>query len=106
MNPNREKRMNEAVREAAAEFLAREANRQSLITVTNAVVSSDGHLATIYLTIFPESAELRALSFARRHGGELAEFFKKRVRGMRIPHIEFALDKGEKNRQRLDELGE
>ena len=38
----RHEKLQEALREAAAEFLAREANRQSLITVTGALVSEDG----------------------------------------------------------------
>ncbi len=104
MNSNREERAREAVREAAAEFLAREASRQSLITVTDTDLSHDGRRATIFITVLPESAEQSGLEFANRHCGELAEFLRTRVRGMRMPHIEFMIDKGEKNRQRLDEL--
>src|SRR5665213_2144476 len=104
MNGNRDERAREALREAAAEFLSREASRQSLITVTNTTLSSDGRRAIIYITVLPETFEVQGLSFANRHCGELAKFLGTRVRGMRTPHIEFVLDKGEKNRQRLDEL--
>ena len=97
-------RLQEALRETAAEFLVREAGRQSLITVTRAALAEDGKSATIFITVYPESAEESALSFANRRRREFADFFKTRVRGAATPHITFVVDKGEKNRQRLDEL--
>ena len=93
-----------ALRETAAEFMAREANRQSLITVTGASISEDGKRANIFMTVFPDTAEEAAVQFASRNRREFAEFFKTRVRGVFPPHIEFMIDRGEKNRQRLDEL--
>ena len=97
-------RMRQTLKETAAQFLAKEAGPQSLITVTNAMLSDDGHRGTIFVSVYPETAEEAALKFANRNRKEFGEFFEKRVRGMRIPHVEFVLDRGEKNRQRLDEL--
>ncbi len=97
-------RMQEALREVAAEFLVREANRNTLMTVTRAMLSEDGKRAIIYITVFPDSAEAEALAFANRNRTELRDFFKKRVRGALPPDITFEIDMGEKNRQRLDEL--
>ncbi len=94
----------EALREAAAEFLGREANRNNLVTVTRAEMSEDGKRAIIFISVYPEAGEAGALQFANRNRGELGEFFLKRVRGMRLPHIEFQIDLGEKHRRRLDEL--
>ncbi len=101
---NRSEKIREALHKVAAEFLSREAGRQSLITVTNTMVSDDGRRGTVYITVLPESAENAALGFANRSRGELADFFKTRIRGVFPPRIEFVLDRGEKNRQRLDEL--
>ncbi len=92
------------MRTAAAEFLAREANRNSLITVTRVQMSEDGKRAVIYITVFPELGEAAALAFANRNRGELGKFLSSRTRGMRIPHLEFEIDLGDKNRRRLDEL--
>lgn len=94
----------EALREAAAEFLAREAGRQSLITVTRTELSDDRRNGIIYITVFPDTAEKQAVDFANRNRREFSAFFEKRVRGMHMPHVEFVIDLGEKNRQRLDEL--
>lgn len=104
MQENRNERKREALREVAAEFLSREAGRQSLITVTRTQLSEDGKRGTIYITVLPETAEENALDFCLRNRTELSNFFKKRVKGALPPHVEFAIDKGEKNRQRLDEL--
>lgn len=101
---NRHEKIQEALRIAAAEFLVREATHQSLVTVTRTLVSDDGKRGTIYITVFPESFEEAAVAFANRHRGEFADFFKKKVRGAFPPHVEFVIDLGEKNRQRLDEL--
>ncbi len=106
---NRHDRLEGALRDIAAEFMAREAGRDSLITVTRAMLSEDNKRATIYITVLPlagqaDTAEESALGFANRNRTELREFFKTRVKGTLPPDIVFAIDLGEKNRQRLDEL--
>lgn len=101
---NRHERMQEALREVAAEFLVREAGRESLITVTRAELSDDNKRGIIYITVLPDDAEENALSFANRNRTELGHFYKTRIKGAMPPHVEFVIDRGEKNRQRLDEL--
>jgi len=100
----RDERLNEALRDAAAEFLVREASPQSLITVTRAEVQEGGKSGVIYMSVLPESQEMAAVAFANRHRSEFGRFFETRVRGARMPHVEFVVDLGEKNRRRLDEL--
>jgi ribosome-binding factor A len=97
-------KMQAALRDVAAEFLAREAGPQSLITVTGVRMREESNSAVILITVLPDSQEEAALTFANRQRAELARFLTTRVRGMRAPHLEFEIDRGEKNRQRLDEL--
>ena len=104
MDETRHERIQEALREAAAEFMAREANRNTLLTVTRVLLSPDARRATIYISVLPEEAEASALGFTKRNIGEFKEFFKTRVRGALPPHIDFEIDYGEKNRRRIDEL--
>lgn len=104
---NRNEKLREALQHAAAEFLVREAlppPTGGLITVTGVTLSDDGKRATILMTVFPDTAEDRAVEFANRSRHEFSDFFKTRVRGATLPRIEFLIDRGEKNRQRLDEL--
>ncbi len=103
---NRNERIQEALRATAAEYLAREAGRQSLITVTAVRMSEDGRRALIFITVFPDSSEQSALAFAQRSRKELSKPFKQHARGASLPHIEFRIDEGEKSRQRLDELSQ
>ena len=104
MKTTKAEKMREAIRHAAAEFMAEKSNRTSLITVTNIHLTPKGDRATILLTAFPEDREKEALAFAARQGGALRDFISKRISLQRVPYITFALDVGEKNRQRLDKL--
>lgn len=92
------------IKELAAEFLAREGNRTSLINVIHADCSPDLKRATIYITVLPVDKEKTALEFAKRKRGELRQFLKKNMPVKIIPFIDIAIDLGEKNRQKIDEL--
>lgn len=93
--------MNQAVRDTVAEFIAREAGPQSLITVTRAEVASDFTHADIFLTVLPEDKETAALGLINRSIPELKAFLKSRVLLPRMPHLEFRIDKGEKSAERI-----
>ena len=92
------------LKELSAEFLGRENNRTSLITVTRATCSPDLKRATIFITVLPTEKERVALEFAKRKRGELREYFKKNMTTKIIPFIDIEIDLGEKHRQRIDEL--
>ena len=102
--PERNTRVANYIKELGAEFLGRENNRTSLITVTSATCSPDLKRATIFITVLPNSKEKSALEFVKRKRGELREFLKKNMTTKIIPFIDIAIDLGEKNRQKIDEL--
>ena len=103
MNQRNEKIAN-SIKELAAQFLSRENDRTSLITITACTVSPDLKRATIFITVFPETKEKDALDFIKRKLKELREFLKKSLQIKIIPFLEVAIDQGEKNRQKIDEL--
>jgi ribosome-binding factor A len=92
------------IKELSAQFLGRENNRTSLITVTSASCSPDLKRATIFITVLPTDKEGDALGFVKRQRGDLREFLKKNMPIKTIPFIDVAIDLGEKNRQKIDEL--
>ena len=92
------------IKELSAQFLGRENNKTSLITVTSATISSDLKRGTIFITVLPDSKEHDALKFVLRKRGELREFLKKNMTTKNIPFIDIEIDRGEKNRQKIDEL--
>ena len=89
------------LKELTAEFLGRENNRTSLITVTSATCSPDLKKATVFITVLPDSKEHDALEFAKRKRPELREFFKKHLTTKNIPFVDIAIDLGEKHRQKM-----
>ena len=92
------------VKELAAEFLGRENNRTSLITVTACNTSPDLKKATIFITVLPNSKEHDALDFSKRKRAEIRDFLKKKMNLKIIPFLDIKIDEGEKNRQKIDEL--
>ena len=101
---NRNEKVANFIKELSAQFLGRENNRTSLITVTSATVSPDLKRATVMITVLPESKEHDALDFAKRKRGELREHLKKNMQTKIIPFLDIVIDRGEKNRQKIDEL--
>ncbi len=87
-----------------ANFVRQEANTNPLITVTRIDMSPDSKRALVMLTAFPTERENDAVIFMKRKGTELRDYVKKHGRLMRIPHFDFMVDYGERNRQHIDEV--
>ena len=100
----RNEKMANLIKELSAQFFNRENNRTSLITVTSCTTSPDLKRATILITVLPDSKEHGALDFLKRKRSELREFLKKNMSSKMIPFIDIQIDRGEKNRQKIDEL--
>jgi ribosome-binding factor A len=97
-------RIKELLHDLGARFLSINGNKSSLMTVTSVELSRDKKRATIFFTVFPEEFEKTALEFAKRKRGEFKQFIKDNSRLGFIPQFDFAIDLGEKNRQKIDEL--
>ena len=89
----------------AAEYVARESNSTSLITVTRAELSAKGERVSILVSVFPEDRTPEALEFLNRHADDFRSYLKSHARLRDLPRITFVEDAGERNRQHLDELG-
>ena len=104
MSEHRNIQVSEMIAQVAAEFVERESNRQSLITITRAEISPDFKKATIFFTVFPESEEAHVLEFMKRDRPDFREYFKKHARMKTLPRFDFEIDSGEKNRLHIDTL--
>ena len=102
--PNRNEKVANQIKELSAQFLERENNRTSLLTITSCTVSSDLKRATLFITVFPDSEENKVLGFVKRRLKELRGFLKEKMPIKIIPFLDAAIDQGEKNRQKIDEL--
>lgn len=101
---NRTEKFANLVRELSAEALARLDNHTSLITITSVSISPDLKNATLFISVMPREKEMAALHFIERNLGEIREHIKKNLETKVIPYLKVAIDLGEKNRQRIDEL--
>ena len=101
---NRNEKIEEILRDLGARFLLVNGNNSSLLTVTRVELTRDGKRATIFFTVFPEDLEKTAIEFAKRKRSEFKEFVKENSKLGRIPLVDFEIDSGEKNRQRIDTL--
>lgn len=100
----KDERLKEGIREFSAKYLNEESNKSSLVTVTHVELYDRARRATIYITVLPEEKEEEALSFARRKRTELRGKILKELDIAHPPFLEIDIDRGEKNRQRIDEL--
>ena len=92
------------IKKYASEYIAREASRMSLITITRSETSSDGKRAVLFVSVLPEKALTIAMNFLKRHQDDIRQHILKRSKVARLPWLRFAVDSGEQNRQLVDQL--
>ncbi|MFA6269906.1 MAG: hypothetical protein WC657_01710 [Candidatus Paceibacterota bacterium] len=88
----------------AAEYFSLESNKDSLMTVTKIELLDKGRRAIVYFTTLPREKENEALEFAKRRARDFRQFVMSKKSFGFVPKIDFCIDLGELNRQRIDEL--
>lgn len=88
----------------AAEYFSTESNKDSLITITRVEILDKGRRAIVYFTALPQEKEEQALEFAKRRRQDFRQFVMDKKSFGFAPRIDFEIDFGEHNRQRIDEL--
>ena len=104
MSASRDEKIEERIREIAAQFIERESNKTALITVTRVVLAQRGRQATIFITVLPEDGELSAVNFLKRKRSELKEVVMKQLGIHPVPFLDVMIDTGEKARHTIDAL--
>lgn len=92
------------IHKAASEFIQRESNRNSMITVTRIEFSDDLKNATILFTVYPEQKEEAAIDFLKRNRGDFRRFVSDKTKIGQLPWFDFQIDHGEKSRQKIDTM--
>lgn len=103
-NQYKDAKIEHIIKEIASEFLSRESNRQSLVTVTDVIFGYKSKSAKILISVLPDHKSEAALDFAKRKRAELRDYIKEKSKLSIIPFIDIELDIGEKNRQQVDRL--
>ncbi|MCA9352008.1 ribosome-binding factor A [Patescibacteria group bacterium] len=97
-------KLNKELTKTLAEFIERESNKQSMVTVTRCDISPDLKNVIVYISVFPTDHEHAVIEFLNRRKWDARDFMKKRIITRVVPFIEFHIDYGEKNRQHVDQL--
>jgi ribosome-binding factor A len=100
----KDEKLKDQIKKWAAEFLQKESSGASLITVTDVKIGNEAREATVLFTVLPENKQEAALEFARRQLSEFRSFMTEKVKTGRMPYFHFDIDRGEKHRQKIDEI--
>ena len=84
----------EIIAREAAQFIAREASDDSLITVIRAESRANGDCVIVFVSVFPVEKTRAALAFLERQREAFSDYLKSRVH-LRLPRIDFLPDNGE-----------
>ncbi len=95
MNKQNEKAAEIVAREAA-QFIAREAGTESLITVIRAQSVAHGERIMVFVSVFPIDKARAALEFLARKREAFSDHLKTHAR-LRLPRVDFLLDNGEQS---------
>lgn len=106
MNDIKDERYKEIIRQKASEFLEKESAGNALITVTSIKPFDNNKKVLIYFTVFPADRENGVLDFAKRKRSEFRDYLKHESRLFKLPFVDFEIDLGEKNRQKIDTLSQ
>ncbi len=90
--------------ELAAQYIAIEAGRDTLITPIHTDVSSDRKNATIFVSVYPTEQGENALKFLMRHKDLFRSYLRKKAKLSMLPFIRFEIDYGEINRQNIEKI--
>lgn len=104
MDTQRHDRIQDEIARAAGEWISRESNRTSLVTVTRVILSEDGARATIFISVLPENQEEAARDFIKRNLGEVRRYLADTSKIGRAPTLSVEIDKGEKNRAAVEAI--
>ncbi|MEK7200722.1 MAG: hypothetical protein AAB672_01130 [Patescibacteria group bacterium] len=101
---HKDEKMASLICQFAAEYFCIESNKDSLMTVTKTDILDKGKRAIVFFTTLPREKEPQALEFAKRRQRDFRQFVMSKKSFGFTPKIDFAIDEGEHNRQRIDEL--
>ena len=88
----------------AAEYFSIESSKDSLMTITKTELFDRGKRASVYFTALPVEKGGAALEFAKRRRQDFRRFMMSKKSFGFTPKIDFYIDEGEHNRQKIDRL--
>ncbi len=103
-NPHKSEKLSSLLEHMAAEFIQRENPTSALITVTGSKLSDSKRNIDILISVLPETEEKKALEALGRLKKGLSQYIETHAKIGRMPSVDFKIDLGEKNRQRIEDI--
>lgn len=101
----RQNKVAEEIAHQAGEFLSRTIKAGgSLVTVTRANIAPDLKNVAVFVSILPKSHEIESLKMLKRLRTDFHDYLKDKTVLRDVPTVDFEIDFGEENRQRIDQL--
>ena len=101
----RQSKVAEEIAHQAGEFLARTIRAGgALVTVTRADIAPDLKNVIVFVSVLPKSHEVESLKSLKRLRTDFHDYLKAKTVLRDVPTVDFAIDFGELNRQRIDDL--
>jgi ribosome-binding factor A len=100
----RSEQIGERVKQISAEFINKESNGRSIISVTTVDINDKSDMATVFITVMPEKEEAVAIDFLRRKRSEMRKYIMKKLPIARIPFLDVKIDAGEKLMQKITRI--
>ena len=101
-NRHQREKAAEIVAREAAQFIAREAGTESLITVIRAQSIAHGDRMMVFVSVFPVEKARAAPAFLERQREAFSDHLKRHTH-LRLPRVDFLLDNGEQTGEQLAE---
>ena len=100
----RQEKLSAQLAKIIAEFLRNTFGASPLISVMNVLIADDLREARVRIAVFPEKDERNILIRLKKKRSELNRYLAAHMRIKYLPVVSFEIDRGEKNRKRVDEL--
>jgi len=86
------------------EFIKKFGFGKTIVTVTHLEISDDLRIVRVLVGVYPPDGETQAMALLAKKNKEIRKHIGAHVRWKFLPELIFLTDKGEKNRQRIEEL--
>jgi ribosome-binding factor A len=104
MSSRREEKIASLLKKLVSDFLARLELNKSIVTITSIELSKDLKFAKVFVSIYPEKEDEKILDIIKSGKSGIKKYIRSKTRLKFLPDLEFNIDKGERNRQKIEEL--
>lgn len=101
---HRQERLESILRKILTEFFLKHSQELTGVSINRIELSEKINSATAFIKIHPTTAEKEVLEKIKRNKKKIWEYAASKIKIKYFPRLIFAIDKGEENRRKIEEL--